>query len=100
LIWTVNISQGGMQLDLHGDEPKPGSPLTVKLTPPAGLPIELEAQVRHVTEVSKPGAPEKRWQVGVQFVNLDEARNHGIELLLKAHGGPLPPVTLRKKDGK
>jgi hypothetical protein len=100
LIWTVNVSQGGMQIEVKGEEPKKGSTLLVRLQPPAGPPIELEATVRHATEVTKKDAPEKRWQVGVQFNNIDPARKLAIEQMIRTQGGPLPPVTLRKKDGK
>ena len=100
LIWTVNVSQGGMQLEVKGDEPKQGSKLIIRLQPPAGPPIELEATVRHAALVGKPDAPEKRWQIGVQFTTLDPARKAAIEQMIRMHGGPLPPVTLRKKDGK
>jgi c-di-GMP-binding flagellar brake protein YcgR len=100
LIWTVNISQGGMQLELTGAEPKAGSQLSIKLTLPMGEPIELEAVVRHALEVSKKDAVEKRWQVGVQFANIDPARKTAIERMIRSHGGPLPAVSLRKKDGK
>lgn len=100
LIWTVNVSQGGMQLEVKGEEPKQGSKLFIKLQPPAGPVIELEATVRHAADVTKKDAPEKRWQVGVQFIALDPARKAAIEQMIRTQGGPLPPVTLRKKDGK
>jgi c-di-GMP-binding flagellar brake protein YcgR len=100
LIWTVNISQGGMQLEVRGEEPKTGSTLIIKLTPPTGASIDLEAVVKHAADQTKPNAIEKRWQVGVQFSNLDAARKQAIEQMIRAQGGSLPPISLRKKDGK
>jgi len=99
LIWTVNISHGGMQIDLTGSqEPKTGAPILIKLRPPKGPVIELEAEVRHATQVGHGDATLRRWQVGVKFVNLDAGRKLSIEELIRNHGGPLAPVTLRKKD--
>src|SRR4051812_30425488 len=81
LIFTVNISHGGMNLDLQGKEPKVATKRPARLPPPAGKPIELEATVKHVTEVTskKPppaGAPPlvRKFQAGVEFAALDPAR--------------------------
>lgn len=79
LIYTNNISKGGMNLEL-ADEPKPGAKLTIKLTPPKGAVIDLEAIVKHT---SKSGA---RWSTGVQFENLDGAKREAIEKAIRANG--------------
>jgi hypothetical protein len=99
LVWTVNISQGGMQLELDGDEPKKGAPLTVRLKLPQGFPVEIEAQVRHAVDVTRNNAPQKRWQVGVQLTGLDACHRAAIEQLLRTHGGP-KSVFQRKKDSQ
>jgi len=90
LIYTINISKGGMNLDL-GEEPGPGAALTVKLTPPEGDPMLLDAVVRHCTPA---GA---RWSVGVQFQNLDADKRAAIEKAIRSHGGHLraPGLTPR-----
>ncbi|HEY1586174.1 MAG TPA: PilZ domain-containing protein, partial [Polyangia bacterium] len=63
LIYTINISRGGMNLELV-EEPKPGAALTIKLQPPKGEPVMLEAVVRHTSKSAK------TWTTGVQFQNL------------------------------
>lgn len=106
LIYTINISQGGMNLDLTSEEPpKVGSTLVVKLTLPAGPPIELDAEVRHATEMVSKKAPQpvspgpRRYQVGVQFTSLDGNKKSLIEATIRAHGGSLDgPIGLRRKD--
>ena len=92
LIYTINISKGGMNLDLP-EEPKQGSSLTVKLTPPDGSPVWIEATVKHAAKVGK------AWSVGVQFQNLDDAKRNAIEKAIRAHGGMLsaPGLTPRTK---
>ncbi len=82
LIYTINISKGGMNLEL-ADEPQIGAALTVKLTPPEGAPVLLDATVKHAT---KTGA---RFSVGVQFDNLDDGKRQAIEKAIRAHGGML-----------
>jgi uncharacterized protein (TIGR02266 family) len=82
LIYTINISKGGMNVELS-DEAKVGATLIVKLRPPDGQPIELEAVVRHAQQHGS------RWSVGVQFVQLDDARRGAIERAIRAHGGTL-----------
>ncbi|HEX8953727.1 MAG TPA: PilZ domain-containing protein, partial [Polyangia bacterium] len=52
LIYTINISKGGMTLELP-DEPKPGATLIVKLAPPEGAPVLIAATVKHTTRVGK-----------------------------------------------
>lgn len=79
LIYTINISKGGMNIELDSEPPKDGR-LLVKLTPPDGRPIELEATVKHAKENGK------RWSIGVAFMNLDDARRQSIERTLRAHG--------------
>jgi hypothetical protein len=106
LIYTINISHGGMNLEMSV-EPKQGSALTVRLALPSGPPIELEAVVKHVqvttsTKPQPPGAPppQRRCEVGVQFKNLDAAKKAAIEQSIRAHGGALggPIGLIRKKD--
>jgi len=82
LIYTINISKGGMNLEL-ADEPKTGSTLLVKLTPPEGAPVLLDATVRHATQVGK------RWSAGVEFKDLDATKRQAIEKAIRAHGGML-----------
>jgi hypothetical protein len=82
LIYSINISQGGMSLELPREE-KVGERLRVKLTLPKGPPLELEATVRHCT------AHGKQFTVGVQFVALDDATKKSIEQSIRANGGML-----------
>jgi hypothetical protein len=91
LIYTINISKGGMNLELT-DEPQPGATLTVKLTLPEGPPVLIEATVKHATKVGK------SWSTGVQFQALDDARRQAIEKAIRTHGGMLgsPGLTPRK----
>lgn len=91
LIYTINISKGGMNVELP-DEPQPGATLTVKLTPPEGPPVLIEATVKHTTRLGK------SWSTGVQFKALDDARRQAIEKAIRAHGGMLgsPGLTPRK----
>lgn len=92
LIYTINISKGGMNLEL-AEEPKPGATLTIKLTPPEGAPVLLEATVRHTTKSAK------SWSTGIQFINLDAEKRQAIEKAIRAHGGMLgaPGLTPRQK---
>src|SRR2546423_3306192 len=82
LIYTINISKGGMNLEL-ADEPAPGATLTIKLTPPEGAPVMIEATVKHTSKVGK------SWSTGVQFKDLDAAKRQAIEKAIRAHGGML-----------
>ena len=82
LIYTINISKGGMHLELP-EEPKVGSALDIKLTAPDGKVLKLSAIVRHA---QKSGA---RWGVGVQFQDLDATKRETIEKAIRAHGGTL-----------
>ncbi|MDB4964427.1 MAG: hypothetical protein JWN44_116 [Myxococcales bacterium] len=94
LIYTINISKGGMNLEM-AEEPAQGSKLTIKLTPPDGDPIMLDATVRHA---SKSGA---RFSVGVQFDDLDGAKRSAIEKAIRGHGVPLAQTGLTpRKDNK
>jgi hypothetical protein len=91
LIYTSNISKGGMSIEL-AEEPKPGATLVVKLTLPEGPPVLLDATVKHATQVGK------RWSVGVQFQSLDNDKRNWIERAIRAHGGMLGPgLTPRAK---
>jgi hypothetical protein len=107
LIYTINISQGGMTLEVGPEEPKVGAELTVKLSLPKGPPIELHAVVKHVTSTTstKPlpeGAPPppKKFQIGVQFQNLDATKKSAIETTIRAHGGMGGAVGLTRKKEK
>jgi hypothetical protein len=82
LIYTINISQGGMSIELPS-EAKKGDELRIRLRPPTGLPVELDAVVRHCT-------PHKsQFTVGVQFTALDGPTKQAIEASIRAHGGTL-----------
>jgi len=91
LIYTINISKGGMNLEVV-DEPQPGASLTVKLSLPEGAPVLIDATVKHTTKVGK------SWSTGVQFKDLDDAKRQAIEKAIRAHGGMLgsPGLTPRK----
>jgi hypothetical protein len=82
LIYTINISKGGMNIELV-DEPQPGTIVSIKLTPPEGAPVMLEATVKHSSKVGK------SWSTGVQFQNLDDSKRQAIEKAIRAHGGML-----------
>ncbi|MCU1278883.1 MAG: hypothetical protein JWM53_2429 [bacterium] len=92
LFYTINISKGGMNLEL-AEEPQQGSTLTVKLTPPDGSPVWVDATVRHAVKVGK------GFSVGVEFQNMDAAKRQAIEKAIRAHGGMLatPGLTPRTK---
>ena len=87
LIYTINISKGGMNLEL-AQEPKAGDTLTVKLSPPDGPAVLLEATVRHTTKVGK------TWSTGVQFRDLDATKRQAIEKTIRGHGGMLSSAGL------
>ena len=82
LIYTINISKGGMNLEL-AEEPQPGAALTVKIALPEGAPVVIEATVKHTTKVGK------TWSTGIQFTGLDDAKRQAIELAIRRHGGML-----------
>jgi hypothetical protein len=92
LIYTINISKGGMNLEL-ADEPTPGTTLTIKLTLPDGPPVMIDATVKHTAKVGK------SWSTGVEFKGLDETKRQAIEKAIRAHGGMLgtPGLTPRTK---
>ena len=100
LIWTVNISQGGMSLEVvAAAPPKIGDRLTVRLQLPKGDPIELEAEVRHAADATlKKAGAEQKFQVGVKFVGIDEAKKKSIEDLLRAQGLGGGKVGLTRKQ--
>jgi hypothetical protein len=91
LIYTINISKGGMSLEL-AEEPQQGSKLTIKLTPPKGDSVLVEATVRHASKAGR------GWQVGVQFDDLDAAKRDGIEKAIRAHGGMLSAAGLTPRN--
>ena len=82
LIYTIDISKGGMSLELPRPEAV-GALLRLRLTPPDGKAVELDARVRHCTEHGK------QFTVGVQFLDLDDARRKSIEQSIRAHGAVL-----------
>jgi hypothetical protein len=88
LIYSINISQGGMSLELPAAQ-KPGDRLHVRITPPKGTPVEVEAEVRHCT------AHGKQFTVGVQFLDLDDAKKQGIEQSIRAAGATMTPSLKR-----
>jgi len=90
LIYTINISKGGLNLEMP-EEPQVGSKLAVKIRPPEGEPIVIDAVVRHAT---KSGA---RFSVGLQFESIDAKKREGIEKAIRAHGGMLSGLTPRNK---
>jgi hypothetical protein len=89
LIYTVNISQGGMLIELPSAA-KTGDVLRIRLQPPKGPAVELDADVRHCT------ANKSGFTVGVQFKDLDSAKKQAIEASIRAHGGTLT-TTLKPK---
>jgi hypothetical protein len=88
LIYTINISKGGMNIEL-AEEPAKDAVLAIKLTPPDGPAVVLEASVRHASKVGK------GWSVGVQFQNLDGEKRQAIEKAIRAHGGMLATPGLK-----
>ena len=82
LIYTINISHGGMSIELPS-EAKVGDALSIRLQPPTGPTIELNAKVRHCT------AHKSQFTVGVQFTDLDAPKKQAIEASIRAHGGTL-----------
>jgi c-di-GMP-binding flagellar brake protein YcgR len=88
LIYTINISKGGMNIELP-DEPKKDAKLVVRLVEPDGNKVELSAVVRHAQQ-----AKSGRWSVGVQFENIAPAQLEAIEKAIKAHGGTLQATGL------
>lgn len=87
LLFTVNISKGGMAIEMH-EEPPLGTRLVIRIVTPTGDRIPLEAVVRHVTTLSSPINSEvfvSRFQVGVEFVNLGQAKRDQIEALIRKH---------------
>jgi hypothetical protein len=79
LIYTLNISQGGMNLELS-EEPPVGAQLTLKLLPPKGEPVVLDAVVKHSLKNGK------QFSVGVQFENVDKKKLEAIEKTIRAAG--------------
>jgi hypothetical protein len=80
LIYTVNISKGGMSLELP-EKAEEGASLEVKLLPPLGPAVTLDAIVRHSRRAGN------AYSVGVQFQNLDDEKRATIENAIRAHGG-------------
>jgi len=89
LLYTVNISKGGMNVQL-GEAPDIGSHLQVRLVLPDGWPTTIDAIVRHVTPMAVAAGQTSRalYQVGVQFENLDDERKALIEQTILKHGTP------------
>lgn len=91
LLYAVNISKGGMNLEMT-DEPQLGDVLEIKLTQPDGTALRFNAVVKHVTPNGG------HFSVGVQFDSLDADTREGIERKLRAHGAAnvSPGVTPRR----
>lgn len=83
LLYAVNISKGGMNLEMT-HEPQLGDVLEIKLTQPDGTALRFNGVVKHVTP---DGA---HFSVGVQFEGLDAETREGIERKLRAHGAAIP----------
>jgi hypothetical protein len=103
-LYTLDISRGGMMLEME-EAPEIGSRLTVQLRPPNGPTVELEAVVRHAGPVTRPhlaSSPDARprFQVGVQFENLDNDRRAAIERTLAAHGAPAGTARSRTRAAR
>lgn len=83
LLYAVNISKGGMNLEMS-NEPQLGEILEIKLTQPDGSALRFNGVVKHVT-------PEgAHFSVGVQFEGLDAETREGVERKLRAHGAAIP----------
>ena len=82
LIYTLNISRGGMTVDLP-KAPHEGMEVTIILVPPKGATLELQGLVRHVSAMKKTGTG--HCQVGVQFTNLDDAKRAFLEGLIRSN---------------
>ena len=106
LIYSINISQGGMNLELPQDC-KIGERIRVLLRlPGTPNPVELEATVRHSQSMFRPQtgtpdpdkpAPPPRFAVGIQFDTLDGPKKQAIEKLIESHTqGPLPTLQRRQ----
>jgi hypothetical protein len=111
-IYAINISRGGMSLELTEEAPV-GTKLAVLIQPPKGELIELQAVVRHSGAMPTRAAPPQpvkegaaaqrgappRYQVGVEFIDLDEKRRAAIEQLLTKHGAPPGASGLAPRKG-
>lgn len=86
LLYTVNISKGGMNIEL-AESPAVGARLKVRLILPDGWPFEIDAAVRHVTllEASAGLRFKSRFQIGVEFENLDAEHKAAIEETIRKH---------------
>ncbi len=69
-VYTTNISQGGLLFELEGPTTMPAE-IALTLTLPDGQQVSLKAEVRHV-EAPSAGGEGKKFDVGVQFTQLDE----------------------------
>ena len=97
LIYTVNISRGGMALELSR-EPKQGETITVRLRVPTGAPISLDAVVRHATRMKTKAGEPSRFHAGVEFTNLDAAQRAAIEKTIAVNClQPLQGINLPEK---
>jgi len=90
LLYTGNISKGGMSLEL-GEEPKVGERLLVRLVLPNQWSVQLQAIVRHTSVLAAPSSATfvARYTVGVEFLDLDEEKRAQIEKTIKAAVGTL-----------
>ena len=94
LIYTIDISKGGMSLELP-TQPEVGAKLTVRLMQPDGTSVALEAVVRHASQ-GKGG----RWSAGVQFTSLGDREKQAIERAITSHGGTLQAHGLTPRGNK
>jgi c-di-GMP-binding flagellar brake protein YcgR len=77
VLWTVNISRGGMSIEMPA-EVKPGTRVLVMLTLPNGELLELPANVKHST----PKKGGKGFFVGVQFGEISDKAKRAIEQII------------------
>lgn len=85
LVYTVNISKGGLNLEMR-DEPQLGETLEIKLSQPDRTILHLKGIVKHVT------AHGSQFSVGVEFEHLDPSTREAVEKKLRAHGAAGVPV--------
>jgi hypothetical protein len=83
LLYTVNISRGGMTVGLS-EAVEVGATLDVRLVLPGDRSFLLKAVVRHCGRA--PGSDDD-YRAGVQFIDLDEPQRAEIEHVLAVHAG-------------
>jgi hypothetical protein len=80
-VYTTNISQGGLLFSLAAPASVPAE-VDLQLTLPDGSRVTLQSEVRHVAR--RAGT---EYEVGVQFLALDEARRKIFEDALASLAG-------------